>query len=955
MSNITISGSYGHQVSITLLDQDPAVAVLLEQNADVTYEGSLGVGAVNGDAEAAWSITNLGVIAGGTLATGGPGIWLAAGGSIANGSSLITTASIGAYEYGVQIVGAAGTVTNYGTITGTNDTGVQLTDGGSITNGFTGGTSALISGGKWGISAQQSATIVNYATIAGGNTPVGVGIYLTSGGSITNGATAVAPALIEGYYGIKVTAGNTTITNDGTVAGIFDGIMLAGDGSVGNYGTITAANETGILILGTGAVTNGSASDTTAAIYGGSVGVYVHAGVATVVNYGTITTPFGNGVYVFGGTVTNGSTLDTTALISAPNIGIWTGYNTHTATVANFGTVSGGYLFGVDLENSGQVTNGASNDTDALITSGDDGVYMYGTTSALMNFATIATTGAFAIAGVSLANSGSLQNGSTADHAATIYGYKYGIAVTYGAAATQVATIVNYGAITGGRYGVTLSDGGTVINAGTISGGSAAIVFGSGGADRLAVAPGAVFVGDVTAGGTGGNTLELEANGAGTLADIGTSFVGFGNVVVDAGAGWTITDGIGGAVAVTLDGAGLALPGTGLNAGTSFDFEHAGGPDTLTLSGLAAQNSFANAITDVSFRDSFVLPGFDLTGDTASFDGAHTLTIEDSGHNTVFSFSDFTVKAGESLSFIATGDVVAAACYRRGTHILTASGDRPIETLRIGDAVPTLFGGLQRIKWIGRRGYAPHFVAGNRAVLPVLIRAEALGAELPTRDLYVSPKHAMFIDGVLVPAELLVNELSVLQPPAAGPVEYFHVEFDAHDVILAEGAASESFVDCDNRGLFHNAAEFSWLHPDANSARWSFCARRVEHGAILEKIRRRIDARAGLRPEVPHHGEQLGMLVGNLEHADASGIVGWAFNPEQPGTPVLLEIVGDGVVLETVPANRYRDDLLAAGLGRGRCGFSVRFEPPLRAVASLLLRRAADGALLGSRILALAA
>jgi len=63
MSNITISGASG-QVNITLGDQDPAVAVLLEQNADVTYEGSPGVGAVNGDDEAAWSITNLGSIAG---------------------------------------------------------------------------------------------------------------------------------------------------------------------------------------------------------------------------------------------------------------------------------------------------------------------------------------------------------------------------------------------------------------------------------------------------------------------------------------------------------------------------------------------------------------------------------------------------------------------------------------------------------------------------------------------------------------------------------------------------------------------------------------------------------------------------------------------------------------------------------------------------------------------------
>jgi len=820
MSNITISGASG-RVNITSADQDPAVVVLFEQSADVSYYGAPGVGAVNGDNSAAWRITNLGTIAGGTAANGGPGILLAAGGSIANGSSVVTS------------------------------------------------------------------------------------------------------ALIEGYYGIYITGGSASITNDGTIAAIFDAIRLTGDGSVENYGTISATNSTGVLISGSGAVTNGSAGDTTAAI-AGAVGVYIHAGVATVVNYGSVTASFASGVYVYGGSVTNGSSLDTTALISASNIGIQSGFNTATSTVVNYGTISGGYLAGVDLENSGTVTNGWSNGTTALITSGDFGIYLYGSNSAVVNYASIATTGTFAIAGVSLANGGSVANAATG----TIYGYKYGIA---------------------------LANGGTVINAGTISGGAAAILFGSGGADRLVIAPGAVFAGTVTAGGTGGNTLELQANGAGTLTDVGTRYVGFGSVVVDAGAGWTITNGITGATAVTLDGAALTLPGIDLNAGTSFDFEHAGGHDTLTLSGLVGQNNFGSPITDVSFRDSFVLPGFDLTGDTASFDGAHTLTVKDSGHHAVFSFSDFAVKVGEALSFTAAGDVVAAACYRRGTHILTASDERPIEELRIGDAVPTRFGGMQRIKWIGRRSYAANCVAGNRAVLPVLIRAGALGQVLPRRDLYVSPKHAMFFENVLVPAELLVNSISILQPPAAGPVEYFHLEFDTHEVILAEGAASESFVDCDSRDRFDNAAEFSPLYPWACPARWRFCAERVEHGAMLERIRRRIDALAGLRAAVPRDHEQFGQLVGNLEHADANGVVGWAFNPEQPDTPVWLEIVGDGVAFGTVLANCYRDDLLAAGLGRGRCGFSLRFDPALPAVATLVLRRAADGVVLGSRKLALAA
>ena len=116
----------------------------------------------------------------------------------------------------------------------------------------------------------------------------------------------------------------------------------------------------------------------------------------------------------------------------------------------------------------------------------------------------------------------------------------------------------------------------------------------------------------------------------------------------------------------------------------------------------------------------------------------------------MFYFTDLHRDPGRvSPHFTVTGgDVAAAACYRRGTHILTAVGDRPIETLRIGDAVPTRFGGVRQVKWIGRRSYDRRFVAGNGAILPVLIRAGALGRALPARDLFVSPKHAMLINGV---------------------------------------------------------------------------------------------------------------------------------------------------------------------------------------------------------------
>ena len=136
-----------------------------------------------------------------------------------------------------------------------------------------------------------------------------------------------------------------------------------------------------------------------------------------------------------------------------------------------------------------------------------------------------------------------------------------------------------------------------------------------------------------------------------------------------------------------------------------------------------------------------------------------------------------------------------------------------METLRIGEHVVTHGGLMRPIKWVGRRCYAGRFVADNPGVLPVLILAGALADGLPRGDLAVSPEHAMFVDGMLIPAGLLVNGVSILQRDRVDVVEYFHVELDTHDVILAEGAPAESFADDFSRGMFANAVEYGVLYP----------------------------------------------------------------------------------------------------------------------------------------------
>jgi Hint domain len=100
--------------------------------------------------------------------------------------------------------------------------------------------------------------------------------------------------------------------------------------------------------------------------------------------------------------------------------------------------------------------------------------------------------------------------------------------------------------------------------------------------------------------------------------------------------------------------------------------------------------------------------------------------------------------------------------------------------------------------------------------------------------------------GVLVPVEHLVNGASITRCEAVERIDYFHIELDSHDVILADGAAAETFVDCDSRQMFHNAAEFAELYPGENPPRWALCAPRLEEAEGIAALRQRLAKRAGI-------------------------------------------------------------------------------------------------------------
>ena len=182
-------------------------------------------------------------------------------------------------------------------------------------------------------------------------------------------------------------------------------------------------------------------------------------------------------------------------------------------------------------------------------------------------------------------------------------------------------------------------------------------------------------------------------------------------------------------------------------------------------------------------------------------------------------------------------------CYCRGTRILTDLGEVAVEDLAIGDILITHTGRKRPVRWIGWRAYGARFVAGNFAVLPILLKRGALAEQSPKRDLMVSPQHALLLDAVLIPALALVNGGSITQMQVFDDLEYFHLELETHDVIIAEGAAAESFFDDRNRFMFQNAGEYSRLYPDSAPDCPQYCALRLSTGPVVAAIRRRLAKR----------------------------------------------------------------------------------------------------------------
>ncbi len=267
----------------------------------------------------------------------------------------------------------------------------------------------------------------------------------------------------------------------------------------------------------------------------------------------------------------------------------------------------------------------------------------------------------------------------------------------------------------------------------------------------------------------------------------------------------------------TLEPGAILVVGSATSAGSagSGAITFAAPSDLLEIGmGGGATISLGNTIVGLDVDDAIDLLGFAQTGGSpatmlfngtldqitleatiASVPSHRILQLDNSRPYNAAAFGATTDAAG-------TGTLITyTACYLEGTRIATVAGEIAVEQLEVGQRVRLAGGGTAPVVWLGFREVDCARHPRPREVWPVRIAREAFGPGVPRRTLWLSPDHAVLVDGRLIPIRYLINGATIATEPRE-QVSYWHVELPAHDVVLAEGLPAESYLDTGNRDAF---------------------------------------------------------------------------------------------------------------------------------------------------------
>ncbi|WKE48682.1 Hint domain-containing protein [Gluconobacter oxydans] len=235
-----------------------------------------------------------------------------------------------------------------------------------------------------------------------------------------------------------------------------------------------------------------------------------------------------------------------------------------------------------------------------------------------------------------------------------------------------------------------------------------------------------------------------------------------------------------------------------------------------------------------------------INGDTlvvTEGDASYTIDLEGD-------YSDYHAELtedrdGSTVVTLAKGSEI---CFLPGTMITTPSGTAAVEDLRIGDEVTAWVDGSpvsHKVTWVGsKRVRAQGGASADLSGHPVRILKDAIAANVPNKDLLVTPEHCLFIDGRFVPTRMLVNGRSVFYDRSISVYDYFHIETENHSVIMADGMLTESYLDTGNRRSFTQHGEVASLGGRQKSWEQDAAAALTVDRATVEPMFRQIADRA---------------------------------------------------------------------------------------------------------------
>lgn len=287
-----------------------------------------------------------------------------------------------------------------------------------------------------------------------------------------------------------------------------------------------------------------------------------------------------------------------------------------------------------------------------------------------------------------------------------------------------------------------------------------------------------------------------------------------------------------------MDDADVLFGGVGndnLDGGIDNDTVQGGQGNDIIIGGVGADSLAGGADRDVFVGGN----GGDFVDGNEGGDDFDTLDLRGSGplnivfaddnpENGTVTFLDADGNPAGTMNFVNIENVIP--CFTPGTMIATPRGEVPVETLRAGDKIVTRDNGLQEIRWVGQKALSWADMAAAPHLKPVLVRQGSLGNGLPERDMMVSPNHrllvandrtALYFDEheVLVSAKHLVGSAGVHAIDSM-QTTYIHFMLDQHEVVLSNGAWTESFQPGDYtlKGMGNSQrAEIFELFPDLRS------------------------------------------------------------------------------------------------------------------------------------------